>query len=399
MIDERKIAIYNLNTYPEMSGGCERSCLELAKELIRLGEDVRVISLNPFLSGVNFLQYEGVRVEKLPLLNIYWPTSKKKKSFLRKAIWNLMDIVNLPMSVYLAMYLKKNGINILHTNNIKGVSPAIFPIMRLFGIKTVHTTRDYYLLDNGAWYRDIQSQHNTIILRAKRTLKKLLSSSADFIVYNSKYMKEYHESCLFFKNKKNQVIYNGFDPSVYKSNTEDKDNVKYTFGFIGRLIEEKGLDLLVNGFLEFDKDEFNLIIAGSTLEEYLLLYPEKEKEIRSRTDIIFLGIVDNKLFYHKVDCVVVPSRYNEPFGRVAMEAIFMGKSVIVSDRGGLPEQIINGVHGVVCKDDNYNTAMQKIYLTRNDKSYNLNLDLNEFTINYCAQAYLDVYKEVSNGQK
>ncbi|HCD7450379.1 TPA: glycosyltransferase, partial [Klebsiella pneumoniae] len=106
-----------------------------------------------------------------------------------------------------------------------------------------------------------------------------------------------------------------------------------------------------------------------------------------------------KLFYHKVDCVVVPSRYNEPFGRVAMEAIFMGKSVIVSDRGGLPEQIINGVHGVVCKDDNYNTAMQKIYLTRNDKSYNLNLDLNEFTINYCAQAYLDVYKEVSNGQK
>ncbi|EFJ2174891.1 glycosyltransferase family 4 protein, partial [Escherichia coli] len=262
-----------------------------------------------------------------------------------------------------------------------------------------HTTRDYYLLDNGAWYRDIQSQHNTIILRAKRTLKKLLSSSADFIVYNSKYMKEYHESCLFFKNKRNQVIYNGFDPLVYKYNAEDKNNVKYTFGFIGRVTEEKGLDLLVNSFLEFDNDEFSLIIAGSTLEEYLLLYPEKEKEIRSRTDIIFLGIVDNKLFYHKVDCVVVPSRYNEPFGRVAMEAIFMGKSVIVSDRGGLPEQIINGVHGVVCKDDNYNTAMQKIYLTRNDKSYNLNLDLNKFTINYCAQAYLDVYKEVSNGQK
>ncbi|MEG8680327.1 hypothetical protein U4Q19_21625 [Klebsiella pneumoniae] len=107
MIDERKIAIYNLNTYPEMSGGSERSCLELAKELIRLGEDVRVISLNPFLSGVNFLQYEGVRIEKLPLLNVYWPTSKKKKSFLRKAIWNLIDIANLPMSIYLAMYLKK----------------------------------------------------------------------------------------------------------------------------------------------------------------------------------------------------------------------------------------------------------------------------------------------------
>lgn len=30
MTAERKIAIYNLNTYPEMSGGSERSCLELA---------------------------------------------------------------------------------------------------------------------------------------------------------------------------------------------------------------------------------------------------------------------------------------------------------------------------------------------------------------------------------
>lgn len=50
---KRKIAIYNLNTYPEMSGGSERSCLELAKELITLGEDVRVVTLNPFKDGFN----------------------------------------------------------------------------------------------------------------------------------------------------------------------------------------------------------------------------------------------------------------------------------------------------------------------------------------------------------
>ncbi|HCT7447600.1 TPA: glycosyltransferase [Klebsiella variicola] len=399
MTAERKIAIYNLNTYPEMSGGSERSCLELAKELIKLGEDVRVVSLNPFLNGVKVLEYEGVRIEKIPLLNIYWPTGKKKKSFIAKVVWNIIDIANIPMSLYLAIYLKKNRINLVHTNNIKGVSPTIFPIMRWFGIKTVHTTRDYYLLDNGAWYRDIQSQHNTMVLRARRALKKILSSSADFIVYNSKYMKEYHESCCFFNHKRNQVIYNGFDPSVYKSNEKQNDNVKYTFGFIGRVTEEKGLDLLVNGFLEFNNDEFNLVIAGSTLEEYLSLYPEKEKEIRRRTDISFLGVVDNKFFYNKVDCVVVPSRYNEPFGRVAMEAIFMGKSVIVSDRGGLPEQIINGVHGVVCGDNNYAKAMQKIFLTHTDKALNLDIDLNKFTINYCAQAYLEVYKEALNGQK
>ena len=84
MIDERKIAIYNLNTYPEMSGGCERSCLELAKELIRLGEDVRVISLNPFLSGVNFLQYEGVRNRKITFIEYLLANIKKEEKFFKK---------------------------------------------------------------------------------------------------------------------------------------------------------------------------------------------------------------------------------------------------------------------------------------------------------------------------
>ncbi|WP_417654601.1 hypothetical protein, partial [Klebsiella oxytoca] len=64
---KRKIAIYNLNTYPEMSGGSERSCLELAKELINLGEDVKVVTLNPFKNGFSNFQYDNVNILKLPL--------------------------------------------------------------------------------------------------------------------------------------------------------------------------------------------------------------------------------------------------------------------------------------------------------------------------------------------
>lgn len=394
----KKIAIYNLNTYPEMSGGSERSCLELAKELISLGENVEVVTLNPFTKGFETLTYDGVKIKKIPLLNIYWPTDKKKKSYVKKIIWNVIDLANFPMCILLALYFKKNNYALIHTNNIKGASPLLFPIMKLFGLKVVHTTRDYYLLDNGAWYRSIDGEHNSLSLKLRRLFKRIFCKSVDYVVYNSKYMKCYHESCFFFDGVKNKVIYNGFDPLVYRENSIiRKLNTKKVFGFIGRVTEEKGLDLLIDGFLKFKNDEFKLIIAGADLEDFLALYPDKREEIEARTDIKFLGVIDNKIFYDSIDCVVVPSKYNEPFGRVAMEAIFMGKSVIVSNKGGLPEQITNGVTGAVCYDGDYYNAMKSIINADNDQ--NIKPDLELFTINYCAHSYLSVYEEVLNGKK
>ncbi|MXF46384.1 glycosyltransferase [Raoultella sp. Lac2] len=394
----RKIAIYNLNTYPEMSGGSERSCLELAKELISLGEDVRVVTLNPFKKGSEKIQYNGVDIYKIPLLNVYWPTDKTKKSVLKKIIWNTFDIANLPMCIMLAVFLKKQGVNIVHTNNIKGVSPLVFPILKLFGFKIVHTTRDYYLLDNESWYRDIYSEHNTKILKIKRCLKNIFSKSVDCVIYNSEYMRSYHQTCGFFNDTKNKVIYNGFDPNTYRKTALSSEiKTLKVFGFIGRAAKEKGLDLLIDGFLKFGNSDYQLLIAGSTLDDFLEIYPDYKNLIEQRTDIHFIGYTENIDFFNQVDCVVVPSRYNEPFGRVAMESIFMGKSVIVSDRGGLPEQIVPGVVGTVCSDNDYFSSMKSIIQLHNTKLVsNARVDLNKFTINYSTHAYLETYKEVLN---
>ncbi len=395
---KRKIAIYNLNTYPEMSGGSERSCLELAAELISLGEDVRVVTLNPFKKGFEKIQYAGVDIFKIPLLNVYWPTDKKKKSILKKIVWNTLDIANLPMCIMLALFFKKQGVNIIHTNNVKGVSPLVFPILKLFGFKIVHTTRDYYLLDNESWYRDINSEHNTRALKIKRCLKKFFSKSVDCVIYNSEYMRSYHQACGFFNGTTNKVIYNGFDPNTYKNTALDSERkVLKVFGFIGRVAKEKGLDLLINGFMKFENGDYQLLIAGATLDDFLEIYPDFKEVLKKRTDIDFIGYIDNIDFFNQVDCVVVPSRYNEPFGRVAMESIFMGKSVIVSDRGGLPEQIIPGVIGTVCSDNDYFSSMKRIIQLHNTSLMaDAHINLSRFTINYSTHAYLETYKEVLN---
>ncbi|MFE8117184.1 glycosyltransferase [Brenneria goodwinii] len=392
-----KIAIYNLNTYPEMSGGSERSCLELAKELLDMGEDVAVVTLTAFKQQFQYFQYNGVDIFKLPLLNLYWPTKKKKRRLITKILWNVIDIANFPMAMLICIWLKKNGFNTVHTNNIKGGSPLIFPCLKIFGFKVIHTTRDYYLLDGGAWYRDKSANHNTIGLKTRRITKSFFSHFVDYVVFNSEYMKEYHNKCGFFCGKNNKVIYNGFNPDIYVNKDDRKCSIN-VFGYIGRMSEEKGIDILFDGFIKFPKGKYKLIIAGATQNDFIDSYPERKEIIEERDDVIFLGIVDNTEFYQNVDCVIVPSKYNEPFGRVAMEAIFMGKSVIVSPQGGLPEQIINGVNGIVCRDEDYYSAMNEMIVRNSQRSKNNEErpDLTKFTIANCAKEYLDVYREVNN---
>lgn len=395
-MEKRKIAIYNLNTYPEMSGGSERSCLELAKELLNLGENVSVVTLTPFRNGFEYFKYNGVDIYKIPLLNLYWPAKKEKRKIITRVMWNVMDIANLPMVLFICTWMKYKGFNIIHTNNIKGASPLIFPFLKLFGFKVVHTTRDYYLLDSGAWYRDKEGSHNKTDLRMKRCIKKLFSKFVDYVIYNSNYMQDYHNKCGFFQMTNNKVIYNGFDPGVYAGREVSLNSGINVFGYIGRMSKEKGVDLLIDGFIKFPKDRFKLIIAGATKQDFIEVYPSRINEIEGRDDIIFLGVIENTEFYKHVDCVVVPSKYNEPFGRVAMEAIFMGKAVIVSPNGGLPEQIISGVNGVVCYDEDYHSSMKDIIRLDMQKNKNdVQPDLTQFTLRHCAKEYLEVYREVT----
>ncbi len=46
---------------------------------------------------------------------------------------------------------------------------------------------------------------------------------------------------------------------------------------------------------------------------------------------------DRSEYLDPADLVLVPSEWNEPFGRIAVEALRYGRCVLVSDRGGLPE--------------------------------------------------------------
>ena len=82
-----------------------------------------------------------------------------------------------------------------------------------------------------------------------------------------------------------------------------------------------------------------------------------------------LGFLNHKKtlnILNKSEIAIVPSKWEEPFGRTSLEAASRGCAVIISNRGGLPETITNGV--ILRKLDSINlyNAISKLIENKND---------------------------------
>lgn len=116
----------------------------------------------------------------------------------------------------------------------------------------------------------------------------------------------------------------------------------YELGFLGRLVPDKGADLLLAAVARLREE---------ALAPRLLLIGSGPEEGRLRAQSERLGLCDQVVFagaqsgprlvdlLNDVRILVVPSLWPEPFGIVAVEAIACGCAVIGSEGGGLPEAI------------------------------------------------------------
>lgn len=114
---------------------------------------------------------------------------------------------------------------------------------------------------------------------------------------------------------------------------------KFVVLFVGRFIEIKGVKTLLQAARSV-KREINFAFLGDGP-----LSGEIQKT-SSRSNILFTGSVNNEHlpgYYNAADLVIVPSRYQEGYGRVILEALSCGTPVIASDKGGIREALDSSV--------------------------------------------------------
>ncbi len=137
------------------------------------------------------------------------------------------------------------------------------------------------------------------------------------------------------------VIPNPYDARLFHDRANDAERPADLI-FLGRLVTEKGIDLLLEALARLrPRGSFpKLTIIGGGPE--LAGMEQMAERLELRKQVTFAGpkrgaeLVD-LLQEHKI--IVIPSRYDEPFGVVALEGIACGCAAVGSSGGGLPEAI------------------------------------------------------------
>ncbi len=131
----------------------------------------------------------------------------------------------------------------------------------------------------------------------------------------------------------------GVDPKIFVPGSRPHDQV-FTIGYAGRLVEEKGVDLLLQALADLT-GSWQAIIVGSGPAQQELESLAQRLKLKHRVSFIpQVPSGEMPALYHRFDVLVAPSRtrpnWKEQFGRVLVEAMACGVPVIGSDSGEIP---------------------------------------------------------------
>ena len=244
------------------------------------------------------------------------------------------------------VFVKKNYINI-KIPKLKLSSKSKFYINKILkyfkiykpSLVEIHN-RPSYLLNISKFYKDtnfvLVIHNDPLNLKGSTTVeerKKLLN-----ICFKIYFVSSWVEEKFFNGIDKN--FHNNFKtiyPSVNKINKFP--NKKKIIIFSGKLNAAKGFDKFATAVIKIlnkYKDWKSIIIGDEPREKYSFQHKR----------LIFTGwIAQEKVLdlYNKSSITVVPSLWEEPFGRSSLEAGSRGNAVIISKKGGLPETINNPI--------------------------------------------------------
>lgn len=253
-------------------------------------------------------------------------------------------------------------LNLVH----KQITVSIIPALKKFKIKIVWTMHDlitvcpsYTMIDgkgkicekclHGDFSNCIKNKciHNSLLMsflsmrEAKYIKKGHFYDDVDIFVCPSKFYKQKLIDANFTSSKIEYFA----NPLPLDTEYNVTTNPENYFLYFGRLSHEKGLFLLIDAL---KATNHKLIILGTgPLENELFKYIN-DRNLNDRVHMLgFKTGKELKRYVANAKCVVIPSQWYENGPYAAMEAMALGRPLIVSNYGGLPELVDNNISGYI----------------------------------------------------
>ncbi|MCA1031743.1 DUF1957 domain-containing protein [Bacillus timonensis] len=352
---------------PNIVGGLSRHVYELSRSLASLGHHVYVIT-TCVEDEASFEEIDGIYVYRVKGLQPYM-------------IDFLHWVVSLNMSIADQGYelSERLKFDIIHAHDwlVKDAATSLSKQLETPLVATIHATeigrsRNHELKNE--MQQKIYEKELQLIERANQ------------LIVCSDYMKRELEEHYYVKDsQKIKILPNGIDVQslevTEKQNNWNiwfKDDVQPIVFSLGRMVSEKGFELLIQAakkVLLSHPDTLFIIAGKGPLLNY---YKSIVKRDNLEQNIKLIGHINDRLRNHLFSIssiAVVPSLY-EPFGIVALEAMSAELPTIVSDTGGL-NYIVKDFHtGLKFPSGNKDRLAEMILLLLNDKNLASTLAVN-----------------------
>ena len=313
-------------------GGLETHLDDLCEYLRKNGYRVYVITYQPITTKA-----VGKMVERNNDLTVYRIPWFGHNLFFKLEPYPLLEFIYLtPMLLFSSLlFMLKHGeeTDVIHAHGLNAAFVARL-LAEIFKKRVVVSIHAIYGLDKNPILAKLMkftlSKFNSILTLSKRSRTELINIGLD------------EGKVKVFTHWINQEVFKPMDKDGCKEKFGWRD--KFVILFVGRLIEVKGVRLLLKiaKRLSSKYKDIHFVFIGEGP-----LVGEVKIATRKLMNVVYVGRIETKrlvAYYNVADCVIVPSyKHEEGFGRVILESLSCGTPVIASNIGGIPEALDHSV--------------------------------------------------------
>jgi len=344
-----KILMLTWEYPPRIVGGIAKVVYDLSKRLIKDGHEVTVVTYKEGEAPY----YENDKGVEVYRVDNYMINPNNFIDWIMQLNFNLVAKASEIMN--------KNGkFDVIHAHDwlVANAAKTLKASYNIPIVATIHATES----GRNGGIRDEQQRYIN-------DTEWMLTYEASEVIVNSNYMKNEVQRLFGLPFEKINVIPNGINLNIYNGIERNyefrrkyaRDNEKIIM-CAGRLVYEKGFQYLIDAapkiLNRYNDAKFIIAGKGGMLNEL----KEKANYLGISDKVYFTGQLTPKelyTMYRCADIAVFPSTY-EPFGLVAIEGMYAGTPIVVSDIGGLNEIVEHGVTGMKSYAGNPNSIADSI---------------------------------------
>jgi len=396
-VSRKKIRIAQLHWgFPPIIGGVETHLSIIMPEMVRMGHKVSLLTGTAEGAKVND-NYRGVDIYRTPLMDLNW-LSKRGLSGLEDELKKAFD-----------NFFGKIKPDVIHVHNMHYFSKLHAKTLEEYANKvsvplilTAHNVWDDNLFLELT--RDVKWTH--FIAVSHFIKRELIGAGID--------------------DRKITAVYHGVDTRIYRPGIKT-DRIlkkypqlrgKHVIFHPARMGLAKGCDVSIKA-LNLIRQRFPdvlLVLAGT--RNIIDWGGTQQKDIAYMVNLVkIFGLKKNVLIdafsleemvelYGVAQVCMYPSSSGEPFGLTMLESLASGKPMIVTDSGGMPEIIQEGISGYIIPVKDFEVLASRVVQLLSDERLRLRLGYTgrqivekSFTKETVTRSTIDIYKEVIKGKK